>query len=112
MQPIKSTTIEVRPNREGQQRAYIGDGRVRVIDVYAMAELQGLCPDEIAVELPQLTLAHVHSALAYYFANREEIVRQLREEEDLVQRFRALTGPGPMETRLLGREATRDPLSS
>jgi hypothetical protein len=83
-----------------------------VLDVYAMAELQGLSPDEIVHALPHLTLGQVHSALAHYFANREEIVRQLREEQDLAQRFHALTGPGPLEARFPSRETGSDPLSS
>jgi uncharacterized protein (DUF433 family) len=39
--------IELRPNRSGQSRAYIAGTRVRVQDIYAMAELQGQSPDEI-----------------------------------------------------------------
>ncbi len=33
----------------------------------------GLSPEEIAGEFGHLTLAQVHTALAYYLANREEI---------------------------------------
>jgi hypothetical protein len=65
-----------------------------------MAELQGFTPDQIVYELPHLTLAQVHAALAHYFSNRDEIVQQLREEEDLVQRFRASTGAGPIQMKL------------
>jgi uncharacterized protein (DUF433 family) len=102
MHPAPIHTIEIRPNRDGKLRAYIGDTRIRVLDVYALSELQGLNPDEIAEALPQLSLADVHAALAFYFANREQIVSQLREEEDLARKFRAMTGPGPMEAKLQG----------
>ncbi|HEX5103886.1 MAG TPA: hypothetical protein VFV87_08760, partial [Pirellulaceae bacterium] len=43
--------IELRPNREGRLRAYIGGTRVRVQDVYALAELQQKSPDEIVIAL-------------------------------------------------------------
>lgn len=43
----------------------------------------GWTPEEIVRKLPQLTLAQVHAALAYYHANREEIERDLAEEESL-----------------------------
>ena len=112
MQPAPSNSIEIRSNRENQSRAYIAATRVRVLDIYVMAELQGLTPDEIVDALPHLTLAQVHAALSYYFGNRDEVVRQLREEEDLVRRFRGLTGPGPLEAKLHGVEAPVDPLSS
>jgi uncharacterized protein (DUF433 family) len=100
MQPAPSNSVEIRSNRENQSRAYIAATRVRVLDIYVMAELQGLTPDEIVDALPHLTLAQVHAALSYYFGNRDEVVRQLREEEDLARRFRALTGPGPLEATL------------
>ena len=114
MQPAASNSIEIRPNRQQQaaRKRYIAGTRVRVVDIYAMAELRGLSPDEIVDALPHLTLAQVHAALSYYFANREETVRQLREEEDLARQFRALTGPGPLESKLPGRETPRDPLPS
>ena len=110
MQPTPHS-IEIRFNRGGQPRAYVGTTRIRVLDVYALSELQGLDADEIASALPHLTLAQIHAALAYAFSNREEIVQQLRDEDDLVRRFRTLTGPGPMEARLQGTETPRDPLS-
>jgi uncharacterized protein (DUF433 family) len=92
--------IEVRPNREGQRRAYLAGTRVRVLDIYAMSELQGLSPDSIVDALPHLTLAQVHAALAYYFANRAEIVEQLHDEQELANRFRAMIGAGPLDAKL------------
>jgi len=112
IQPAAPNAIEIRTNRQQQARAYIAGTRVRVVDVYAMAELQGLSPDDIVDALLHLTLAQVHAALAYYFANREETVRQLREEEDLARQFRTVTGPAPLEAKLPGRESPRDPLPS
>ncbi len=41
----------------------------------------GLTVEEIVAEIPHLTLAQVHAALAYYHANREEIERDIAEEE-------------------------------
>lgn len=109
---MTSTEIELHSNRSGQSRAYIAGTRVRVLDVYALAEVQGQLPDQIVDAYPQLSLAQVHAALAYYFAHRDEIVRELREEQDLADRFRALTGPGPLEVRLQGKEARRDSIPS
>ena len=41
----------------------------------------GLSPEEIALEYPLLTLAQVHGALAYYYANHDEIEADLAQEE-------------------------------
>jgi len=40
----------------------------------------GMTPKEIASEYGHLTLAQVHAALAYYYANRAEIDADLAEE--------------------------------
>lgn len=45
----------------------------------------GLSPEEIADEVPHLTLAQVYAALAYYHANRDEIEADLAAEEAAVE---------------------------
>jgi len=47
----------------------------------------GLTAEEIAAEIPHLTLAQVHAALAYYHANREEIEAEIAAEEDETERL-------------------------
>jgi len=42
---------------------------------------QGYGPEDIADQYPQLTLAQVYAALAYYHANREEIEADLMAEK-------------------------------
>jgi len=92
--------IELRPNRSGQQRAYIAGTRVRVQDIYALAEVQGKSPDEIVEALPHLTLAQIHGALAYYFDHRESILQELREDRDTAARLRQTLGEGPLAAKL------------
>ena len=95
-----ATHIEIRPNRDGQPRAFIAGTRIRVQDVYAFAELQGKSADQIVQALPNLTLAQVHAALSYYFDHRDAIVLEMREDEEFVRQFRAMNGPGVFEQRL------------
>jgi len=105
-----ATHIELRKNRAGQDRAYIAGTRVRVQDVYALAEIQGLSPEQIVEQMPHLTLGQVHAALSYYFDHREQIVHEMREDEEFVRVLRARTGPGPLEQYLTG-EAPSDAIS-
>jgi uncharacterized protein (DUF433 family) len=42
---------------------------------------QGFAPEEIAREIPHISLAQVYAALTYYHANREEIEADLAAEE-------------------------------
>ncbi|MBE9187194.1 DUF433 domain-containing protein [Microcoleus sp. LEGE 07076] len=41
----------------------------------------GMKPEEIIAEIPQLNLAQVHAALAYYYANKEQIDADIVAEE-------------------------------
>ena len=112
METEVATHIEVRANRAGQGRAYIAGTRTRVQDIYALAEIQGLTPDQIVEQLPHLTLGQVHAALSYFFDHREQILNELREDEEFVRMLRAQTGPGPLEQRLGVARGGDDAVSS
>ena len=92
--------IEIRKNRAGQDRAFIVGTRVRVQDIYVDSEVLGKSPEQIVAALPHLTLAQVHAALAYYFDHREEILDELRQDEQFVAVMKERTGPGPLDTKL------------
>jgi uncharacterized protein (DUF433 family) len=65
----------------------IQSGRPRIagtgVSVRRIAVLSNLghMPEEIAASFGHLSLAQVHAALAYYYANRAEIDANLAEEE-------------------------------
>ncbi len=82
-------------------RPCIAGTRIRVQDVRVWHELQGLTPDEIVAQFPQLTLADVHAALTYYHDHREEMQRQMKQADDLVATLRA-AGPSPLAQKLSG----------
>ena len=92
--------IEIRKNQAGQDRAYIAGTRIRVQDIYVDSEVSGKSPEQIVATLPHLTLAQVHAALAYYFDHREEILDELRQDEQFVDMMKERTGPGPLEKKL------------
>src|SRR5689334_7047235 len=50
-------------------------------------------PEEVLIAHPHLTLAQIHSALAYYFDNRQQVESSLREADDLVASLRAQFPP-------------------
>lgn len=68
----------------------IAGSRVRVQDVVVWHERMGLSTDEIVSRWPQLTLAGVYSALAYYHDHRAEIDAQMESGEKLVEEMRRL----------------------
>ena len=67
------------PGLRGGRPIIAGTG----ISVRTIAEEsnRGCSPEEIVTDRPHLTLAQVHAALAYYFANKQEIDEDIRAEE-------------------------------
>lgn len=92
-----ATHIELRPNRGGGVRAFIEGTRVRVQDIYVQAEVHGRTPAEIQDGLPQLSLGQIHAALSYLFDHREDILRELREDETYVEQLKAASGPSLLQ---------------
>lgn len=94
-----ATHIELRPNRAGDARAYIEGTRVRVQDIFVQAEIHGRTPAEIQEALPQLSLGQIHAALSYLFDHRDEVLRELREDETFVEQLKAASGPSLLQRR-------------
>jgi uncharacterized protein (DUF433 family) len=67
----------------------IAGSRIRVQDIYVWHERQGQAPDEIVSRFPQLTLADVYAALAYFWDHREEIVRDMEDQDRVVEQLKA-----------------------
>ena len=82
-------------------RACIAGHRIRVMDVVVWHEMRGYSPDEIVGMFPGVTLADVHAALAYYFENREEIVADLRNDDEWA-RFAEANYPSQRREKLRG----------
>ena len=55
----------------------------------------GLTPEEIAAQYGHISLAQVHSALAYFHANAEGIEADLAEEEALAEMVDRESGRRP-----------------
>lgn len=68
-------------------KACIKSTRIRVLDIVTATEHLALSPDEVCNQYPELTLAQVHSALAYYYDNRKEIQAEIESERKAVERF-------------------------
>ena len=69
-----------------------------------------MAAEEIVHQYPQLSLASVHAALAYFWDNQAEIRGQMKESEDLATRRRAAAGPGLLDC-LRDKDANADSVS-
>jgi len=71
----------------------IAGTRIRVWDIHALHELRGWSPAEIVLQFPQLTIADVYAALAYYHDHRAEIDREMRAADEFAEQLEAISGP-------------------
>ena len=75
------TLISKRPDFYEGEACIAGTGlRLRRIVIWYQL---GYTPPEIAAKYPHISLAQVHAALAYYYANRQEIDAEIEDEEKL-----------------------------
>ena len=73
------TLIILTPEIRGGRPRIAGTGVTvrRIVGWYKL----GLSPEEIVREITHLTLAQVYAALSYYHVNRDEIERDMAEED-------------------------------
>ena len=105
MGQIKSH-IEITPGICGGKPRIAGH-RIRVQDIVIDYEHFGMSSEEIVKQLPTITLADVHAALAYYYDNKDEIRKSIREEEAFYEEMKAKT-PSLVQQKLKERHASND----
>jgi uncharacterized protein (DUF433 family) len=88
MEPTLANPISIRPEVCGGKPC-VGGTRIRVWDLHVMHHLEGRCPTELLTAYPQLSLADVHAALAYYLDHRQEIEAQMEQADTIVARLEA-----------------------
>jgi uncharacterized protein (DUF433 family) len=91
-------------------RPRVAGTRIRVQDIYVWHELQGHSPEEIVTSYPQLSLAAVHAALAYYHDHREAIENEVRAEQDEAAQMK-LAHPSKLLQKLTGQDANAPAVS-
>ena len=74
----------------------IAGTRIKVRHIVVEYERQGLSPDEICDLHPGLTLAAVHSAIAYYYEHRDEMLEAIRRDEEFAK---TVKGKGRLNLR-------------
>lgn len=89
--------IESTPGTCGGKPRIAGT-RIRVQDIVFWTE-EGRSPDEIVSSFPQLTLADVYAALAYYHDNRSLIDQSIRDDDALVSGLKAQAVQGFLARR-------------
>ena len=79
--------IEIVEGASGPKARIIGH-RVNVSHIAMYHEEWGMSAQEIAQELPTITLADVHAALAFYYDNPEVIATERSAQERYAEEFK------------------------
>ena len=80
-------TINLMQN-EKEETSYLPGTRIRVIDIGIEFEYFGMSPDEIVRSHPHLTLAQVHTALAYFYEHIVEMQQKIKEDKEYVGKLK------------------------
>jgi uncharacterized protein (DUF433 family) len=96
------THIERKPDVCGGRPCITGT-RIRAQDIFSWHDTEGLSPDEIVSRFPQLTLADVYAALAYYWDHRDDIQRQIKADQELIDEMKR-ANPSRLPRMLNGTE--------
>lgn len=77
-------------------RPRIAGTRITVMNI-AIDTNAGMSPEDIIEQKPHLTLAQIYGALAYYYANKEQIDAEIAQENAEYKRLEAEYTMGKQE---------------
>jgi len=81
--------------------AWLTGTRIKVIEVALDHLGHGWSPEEIFFQhYGQLSMAHIHAALSFYYAHQSAFDAEIAKNSDEVRRLRAEAGESPGRKRL------------
>ena len=100
---IVSTHIEI----DDKGVASIAGANTKVVEVVLDRLAYGWSPEEIHFQHPHLSLAQIHSALAYYYDNQEKLDSEIEERGREAERLRAKVSNAALRQKLLNLKMHR-----
>jgi uncharacterized protein (DUF433 family) len=97
---VVTSHIELRDTPAGVRKAYIAGSRITVGNVYVAHVLMGQSPVEMAESWPSVSLAQIHSALAYYYEHADEVREQVEAGRAYAEEMERRAGPGILAGKL------------
>jgi uncharacterized protein (DUF433 family) len=88
--------------RDKQGAAWIDGKNVKVVEVVLDHLSYGWSADAIHEQHPDLSLAEIHSALAFYYDHTRELEAEIAEQEKKVKNLRGTANGASFQRRLRG----------
>ncbi len=103
------STAEIAPHisRDSHEVAWISGTTVKVTEIVVDWLAHGSSPEEMHFQFPHLSLAQIHSALAYYYDHQAELETDIARRLEQVESLRARTTGQPARPDPLARLARR-----
>lgn len=98
MTAVVESYIEIDENRV----AWIADTRIKVIEIALDKLAHGSSPEELHFQYPHLSMAQIHSALAYYYDHQEELDAEILRRLQEVNELAAQNLGSPLQQKLRG----------
>ena len=73
---------------------------VKVVEIVLDHRAYGWSPEELHFQHPELSLGHIHSALAYYWDHCEELDRDIHDRLQRVEALQRTVSPSSLQSRL------------
>ena len=72
----------------------------KIVEIVLEMKAYGWSPEEIHFQHPHLSLGQIHSALAYYWDNADEISRDIKERLNRIEEIRRQSGTAEIKEKL------------
>lgn len=94
--PVATNYIEL----DADGRPWIAGANTKVVEVVCDTIAHGSSPEEIHFQYPHLSLAQIHSALAYYYDHQAEIDAEIVRQVEEYDRLRVEVENSPLRQKL------------
>ena len=95
------TTVSSQIEIDDSGVAWIAGANTKVVEVALDKIAHGWSPEQMHLQHPHLSLAQIHSALAYYYEHKEKIDAQVESELSEAQRLAAEASDPVLRKKLL-----------
>ncbi len=82
---------------------HITGSTMKVVDLVMAQNAHGWSPEELHFQHPYLTLGQIHSALAYYWDNKDELDADIQRRSRLAKEAQGRAGKSPLAEKLAER---------
>jgi uncharacterized protein (DUF433 family) len=100
-------TTETHISLDERGRPWVDGTNTKVIEIVLDKLAYGWSPEEMCLQHPHLTLAHVHSALAYYYDHQAEIDTEIARQVETFDALRAAASNSTITQKLKAAKAAR-----